>query len=75
MAGSVDDHMKLTALWTRLELLLKPDEAAAASLLKLADAARLSKTVAEGDKNARDMVQLARSLLKTEWVTIQTELQ
>ena len=38
---SRDDHMKLTALWTRLELLLKPDEAAAASLLKLADAARL----------------------------------
>ena len=72
---SRDDHMKLTALWTRLELLLKPDEADAASLLRLADAARLSKTAAERDNNARDMVQLARSLLKTEWVTIQTELQ
>ena len=72
---SPDGHMKLTALWTRLELLLKPDEAAAASLLRLADAARLSKTAAERDNNARDMVQLARSLLKTEWVTIQTELQ
>jgi hypothetical protein len=70
---SPDDHMKLTALWTRLELLLKPDEAAAASLLRLADAARLSKTAAERDNNARDMVQLARSLLKTEWVTIQTD--
>jgi hypothetical protein len=72
---SRDDHMKLTALWTRLELLLKPDEAAAASLLKLADAARLSKTAAERDQHAHDMVQLARSLLKTEWVTIQIELQ
>jgi hypothetical protein len=72
---SAADHMKLTALWTRLELLLKPDEAAAASLLNLADAARLSKTAAERDHNARDMVQLARRLLKTEWVTIQIEPQ
>ena len=72
---SPDDHRKLTALWTRLELLLNPDEADAVSLLKLADAARLSKTAAERDNNARDMVQLARSLLKTEWVTIQIELQ
>jgi hypothetical protein len=72
---SPDDHMKLTALWTRLELLLKPDDAAATSLLKLADTARLSKTAAERDNNARDMVQLARSLLKTEWLTIQIELQ
>ena len=72
---SPDEHMKLTALWTRLELLLNPDEADAVSLLKLADAARLSKTTAERDNNARDMVQLARNLLKTEWVTIQIELQ
>jgi hypothetical protein len=58
-----------------LELLLNPDEADAASLLRLADAARLSKTTAERDANARDMVQLARNLLKTEWLTIQVELQ
>ena len=69
------DHMKLTALWTRLELLLKPDEADAVSLLRLADAARLSKTAAERDTNARDMVQSARNLLKTEWLTIQIELR
>ena len=72
---SPDDHMKLTALWTRLELLLKPDEADAVSLLRLADAARLSKTAAERDTNARDMVQSARNLLKTEWLTIQIELR
>jgi hypothetical protein len=72
---SADDRRKLTALWTRLELLLNPDEADAASLLRLADAARLSKTAAERDANARDMVQLARNLLKTEWLTIQVELQ
>ena len=72
---SPDDRRKLTALWTRLELLLNPDEANAASLLRLADAARLSKTTAERDANASDMVQLARNLLKTEWVTIQVELQ
>ena len=72
---STDDRRKLTALWTRLELLLNPDEADAASLLRLADAARLSKTTEERDANARDMVQLARNLLKTEWLTIQVELQ
>jgi hypothetical protein len=72
---SPDDHRKLTALWTRLELLLNPDESDAVSLLKLADAARQSETAAERDSNARDMVQLARSLLKTEWLTIQIELQ
>ena len=72
---SPDDRRTLTALWTRLELLLNPNEADAASLLKLADAARLSKTAAERDANARDMVLLARNLLKTEWLTIQAELQ
>jgi hypothetical protein len=72
---SPDDRRTLTALWTRLELLLNPDQADAASLLRLADAARLSKTAAERDANARDMVQLARSLLKAEWLTIQVELQ
>jgi hypothetical protein len=72
---SPDDHRKLTALWTRLELLLNPDEADAVSLLKLADAARQSEAAAERDSNARDMVQLARNLVKTEWVRIQTELQ
>jgi hypothetical protein len=58
-----------------LELLLNPDEADAASLLRLADAARLSKTATERDANAREMVQLARNLLKAEWLTIQVELQ
>ena len=72
---STDDRRKLTALWTRLELLLNPDEVDAASLLRLADAARLSKTTEERDANARDMVQLARNLLKTEWLTIRAELQ
>ena len=72
---SPDDHRKLTALWTRLELLLNPDEADAVSLLKLADAARQSETAAERDSNARNMVQLARNLVKTEWIKIQIELQ
>jgi hypothetical protein len=44
-------------------------------LLKLADAARQSETVAERDSNTRKMVQLARNLVKTEWVRIQIELQ
>ena len=72
---SPGDHRKLTALWTRLELLLNPDESDAISLLKLADAARQSETTAERDSNAPDMVQLARNLVKTEWVRIQIELQ
>ena len=72
---SSDDHRKLTALWTRLELLLNPDESDAVALLKLADAARQSEMAAARDSNARDMVQLARSIVKTEWVRIQTELQ
>ena len=73
--SSPDHHRKLTALWTRLELLLNPDEADAVSLLKLADAARQSETAAERDSNARNMVQLARNLVKTEWVRIQIQLQ
>jgi len=72
---SPDDQRKLTALWTRLELLLNPDEADAVSLLKLADAARQSETAAERDSNARNVVQLARNLVKTEWIRIQIELQ
>jgi ParB-like chromosome segregation protein Spo0J len=72
---SPDDHRKLTALWTRLELLLNPDESDAVSLLKLADAARHSETAAERDSTAREMVQLARNLVKTEWVRIQIELK
>jgi hypothetical protein len=71
----VDSDSALTALWTRLELLLNPGESDAVSLLKLADAARQSETTAERDSNARDMVQLARNLVKTEWVRIQIELQ
>lgn len=54
---------------------MNPDQADAVSLLKLADAARQSETTAERDSNARDMIQLARNLVKTEWVRIQTELQ
>ena len=72
---SQDDHRKLTSLWTRLELLLNPDEVDAVSLLKLVDAARQSETAAERESKARSMVQLARNLLKTEWLTIQDELQ
>ena len=72
---SPDDHRKLTALWTRLELLLNPDESDAVALLKLADAARQSETAAVRGSNARQMVQLARNLVKAEWIRIQTELQ
>jgi hypothetical protein len=72
---SPDDHRKLTALWTRLELLLNPDESDAVALLKLADAARQSETAAVRGSDARQMVQLARNLVKAEWIRIQTELQ
>ena len=71
----MDSDSALTALWTHLELLLNPDESDAVSLLKLADAARQSETTAECDSNARDIVQLDRNLVKTEWVRIQIELQ
>jgi len=72
---SPDDNRKLAALRTRLEILLNPEEADTVALLKLADAVRQSESEAERDANARDMVQLARKLLKAEWVRIKTELQ
>jgi hypothetical protein len=67
---SPHDHRKLTALWTRLELVLNPDESDAVSAQ--AGGCRAS---AERDSNACDMVQLARNLVKTEWMRIQIELQ
>ena len=54
---------------------IEPRRGGRGPLLKLADAARQSETAADRDSNARDMVQLARNLVKTEWVRIQIELQ
>jgi hypothetical protein len=72
---SPDDHRKLTAFVDTPGAFIDPDESDAVALLKLADAARQSETAAERDSNARHMVQLARNLVKTEWIRIQTELQ
>ena len=53
---------------------MNPDQADAVYLLKLADAAHRKRDDSR-TQFQRHMIQLARNLVKTEWVRIQTELQ
>lgn len=72
---AAQDDRKRAALRTKLEILLNPDEATTVALLKLMDDIPQSASAGERDAKAREMVQVARKLLKTEWVRIKAELQ
>jgi len=69
------DRRRLVALRIKLEILLNPDEADTVTLLKLTDEILESDHATDRNIKAREAVQVARRLLKTEWVRIKTELQ
>ena len=72
---SPDDHRKLTALWTRLELLLNPDE----SMRSRCSSWQMPRVKATWRQNAIPAPAIWSSWpensVKTEWIRIQTELQ
>ena len=70
-----DDDKKLAALQTKLEILLNPDETDTIALLSATDGILHGKTPEERRERSREMVKIARRLLKTEWVRIKTALQ
>lgn len=69
------DRKALAALRTRLEILLNPNEETTVDLLQLIDQLGQAETDAERKKISDEMISVARSLLKTEWVRIKEELQ
>ena len=70
-----EDNKKLSALRTKLEILLNPDETDTIALLKATDEIRQGETQKERSAKSTEMVQVARRLLKTEWVRFKTELE
>jgi hypothetical protein len=72
---SPNDKRKLSALRTRLEIYLNPEEEDTIALIKLFDVIANSPTSAERSSKDDEMVQVARKLLKKEWERIKTELQ
>ena len=72
---SSEDNRQLSALGTKLELLLNPEEPDSLALLRLTEEIQESATLAEREAKDPEMVKLAHKVLKTEWVRIKTELQ
>jgi hypothetical protein len=71
---SRDDEKKMSALRTKLEILLNPDENETIALLNLIDEIARTTDRAERDKKDSEMILVARRLLKSEWVRIKDEL-
>jgi hypothetical protein len=70
----VEDRKKLAASRTRLEILLNPDEEDTVALVEAIDLIGASKSGAERDDHADEMLTVARRLLKREWDRIKQEL-
>ncbi|TIS63133.1 hypothetical protein [Mesorhizobium sp.] len=70
-----EDKKRLSALRTKLEILLNPDEADTIDLLAATDAVIQALTPEERRAKSPEIVKVARRLLKKEWVRIKTELQ
>lgn len=72
---SPEESMEVMTLRTKLELLLNPNETATIALLEVMDAIpSLSDSVQRQVKND-ELLEVARSLLKAEWVRIKGELK
>lgn len=69
-----EQAQKAHGLRTQLEILLNPDESDTVELLKAIDEIIASK-VGEREAKSDRMVQIARRLLKREWVRLKSELQ
>jgi hypothetical protein len=72
--ASPEETMKAMTLRTKLELLLNPNEAATENLLKIMDEI---PTADGADRQAKNdaFLEIARNLLKAEWVRIKEELK
>jgi len=72
---SRDGLKRLTALRTKLEILLNPEEEATTQLLAVADKISMADETSYRVALTPELIGVARKLLKTEWVRIKTELQ
>jgi hypothetical protein len=74
-APTPDDLRALSASRTKLEILLNPEEPDTVALLAKMDAVLARNSAEERDKEATEMLAVARRLLKREWVRIKDELK
>ena len=74
-APTADDLRALSASRTKLEILLNPEEADTVALLSKMDAVLAGSSMESRDKEAAEMLAVARRLLKREWVRIKDELK
>lgn len=69
-----EEEQRIVASRTRLEILLNPKEKDTIALLGVADQLLEGETLAQRRSSAQELVQIARRLLKREWVRIKKEL-
>jgi hypothetical protein len=72
---STEDRKKLSALRTKLEILLNPDETDPIALLKIIDEIAQTADLTQREAKDAEMVLIARRHLKSEWVRIKKELE
>ncbi len=70
-----EESKELTSLRTRLEILLNPAEADTIELLRLIDEVPNIVPATAREAKSREAIQVARRLLKKEWIRIKSELQ
>jgi hypothetical protein len=70
-----EENKALIASRTQLEILLNPNEEDTVTLLNKIDEIDKSTTAEDRDKKANEMLTVARTLLKREWVVLKNELQ
>jgi hypothetical protein len=69
-----EDHKRLLALRTKLQLLLNPDEDHTKALMKVLDDIQAEHTVGSRVTKSSEAVMTAIDLLKAEWIRLQKEL-
>jgi hypothetical protein len=72
---TVEEKKALTASKTQLEILLNPDEPDTIALLTKIGEIDKSTTANERETKAAEMLSVARTLLKREWIRLKRELE
>jgi len=72
---SAEESKALTASRTQLEILLNPNEPDTIALLSKIDEIDKSATPTDRDTKEAELLSVARTLLKREWVRLKDELQ
>jgi hypothetical protein len=72
---TAEENKALIASRTQLEILLNPSEQDTVALLNKIDEIDKSMTSADREKKTDEMLTIARTLLKREWVVLKDELQ